>query len=451
MNKWDISRRELLQGLGVGAGCLPLLNAGTAWAAGPGKAQHLVIIAATEGYRQGNWLPASGPLTGPLPRSCTGLEPFKSEVIFLPSMKNPAFTGCDRCGHGAYGSIYYGLAPRGGTGEYAEPNGATVDQVVAAAMPRTGRPSLALAVQIDLPPSNGGPGHNRAFWRAAQQPINPELDPYVTYGNIFAGAPAAGATAADDEAVKKLMLGKQSLLDYVGKSLTRFKTRLGKDDQGIVEGHLQSIRELEMQLQSQGNISGGKCGGAPGAMMDIKASANYPKILDAHLNMMLAALKCGVTQVATLQLADATGDSINFAFVPGIPARSPNNYKTPYRNWHDLGHNPVLGGVDHKQIVDQWWMDRYADFLGKMRATIEPGGGTMLDNSIVLWGNHMHEGADHGSQQIPWILAGKGGGYFKTGTCFASEGKNTTAVLADICGAMGVSQHPFGAAMGLGA
>ena len=48
------------------------------------------------------------------------------------------------------------------------------------------------------------------------------------------------------------------------------------------------------------------------------------------------------------------------AFVPGIPAKSPNNYKTPYRNWHDLGHNPTLNGVDHKQIVDQWCHQRVA-------------------------------------------------------------------------------------------
>jgi hypothetical protein len=277
----------------------------------------------------------------------------------------------------------------------------------------------------------------------------------VTYGSIFAGvAPGAGGAPTDDAAIKKLMLSKMSILDYVGKSLTRFKTRLGKDDQGIVDGHFQSIRDLEMQLQNQGNASATKCGGAPGSMMDIKVNANYPMIYQAHVNMVLAALKCGVTQIGTVQLADATGDSINFAFVPGIPAKSPNNYKTPYRNWHDLGHNPVLGGVDHKQIVDQWWMDRLGELLGKMKAITEANGKTMLDNSIVLWGNHMHEGADHGSQQIPWILAGnsdKNGGYFKTGQCFASSGKNTTGVLADICNAMGVAQNPFGSAMGLGA
>ena len=55
---------------------LPLLNAGRARAAA-GKAQHLIIVAASEGYRQGNWLPADGPLAGALPKSCSGLEPYK--------------------------------------------------------------------------------------------------------------------------------------------------------------------------------------------------------------------------------------------------------------------------------------------------------------------------------------------------------------------------------------
>jgi len=452
MNKWELARRDVLKHLGVGAACLPLLNAGKAKAAA-GKAQYLMIIAATEGYRQSNWLPAVGPLAGPLPKSCTALEPHKADLIFLPSMQNPGFKGCDRCGHGAYGTVYYGMSPRGGSGEYAEPNGPTVDQVIAKSIGSTsGRPTLALGVQTDLPPSNGGPGHNHCFWKDAQQPINPELDPYATYGNIFTGmAPGAGgSTPSDDAAVKKLMLSKMSILDYVGKSLDRFKTRLGKDDQGIVDGHFQSIRELEMQLQNQGNATAAKCGGAPGEMLDIKNGANYPKIYEAHINMMLAALKCGVTHVATLQLADATGDAINFAFVPGVPAAG-TGYKTKYRNWHDLGHNPVLNGTDHKQIVDQWWMDRFADLIGKMKGIMLPGGANMLDSSVVLWGNHMHEGADHGSQQVPWLLAGKGGGYFKTGQCAPSSGKTVTAVLADICLSMGVTQQPFGTPMGLGA
>src|SRR3954470_24766533 len=235
MNKWEVSRRDLLKQLGVGAACLPLLHAGLSRAAG-GTGKHLFIIAATEGYRQSNWLPPVGALGATLPKTCTDLAPLKDYLIFLPNMKNPAFTGCDRCGHGAYGTVYYGLAPRAGTGEYAEPNGPTVDQVIAN---KLGKPSLNMGTQTDLPPSNGGPGHNHCFWRGAQQPLNPELDPLVTYGHLFTGAtkpPATGGgSTGPDPAVARMMAQKKSILDYVGASLTKFAKRLGSDDRSIIE------------------------------------------------------------------------------------------------------------------------------------------------------------------------------------------------------------------------
>jgi hypothetical protein len=444
MNKWELSRRQLLRDLGLGAACLPLLNASVSKAADVKK--NLFIVAATEGYRASNWQPADGALTGPLPKSCVALEKHKADLIFLHTMANKAFTGCGACGHGAYGTAYYTLAPKGGTGEYAEPNGATLDQVIAKSLGSdSGRISFHAATQIQLPPSNGGPGHNHAFWTGAGQPINPELDPYKTYADMFGGAkPAAPGMPVDDTAAKAMLARKQSILDFVKGSLDRFKMRLGTDDRAIVDGHFSSIRELEQQLMSAGTINTGACASMPPGMISITDNTQYEKIYDAYIDIMISAIRCGVTHVATLQLADATGDSVNFgAYVPGVPAKG-TGYKTAFRNWHDLGHNPVLGGVDHKQIVDQWWMAKLSVMIDKLKASPGVGGAaTLFDSSVVLWGNHMHEGSDHGSQAIPWLLASGGGaGYFKTGQCVG--GGNTAMVAADLCNAMGATMHPFG-------
>src|SRR5205814_8817481 len=99
--------------------------------AAPAGNLRLFIIAASEGYRTGNWQPADGPLTAPLPSSSSPLEAHKGSLIFLHDMANKGFTGCAACGHGAYGTVYYAQAPKGGTGEYAEPSGATFDQIIA--------------------------------------------------------------------------------------------------------------------------------------------------------------------------------------------------------------------------------------------------------------------------------------------------------------------------------
>jgi hypothetical protein len=74
----------------------------------------------------------------------------------------------------------------------------------------------------------------------------------------------------------------------------------------------------------------------------------------------------------------------------------------------------------------------------------EPGG-TFLDNSLVMWGNHMGEGGAHSAYQIPWVLAGKAGGALKSGVHVdggsplrGGGGKNTNNAMADICKLMGV-------------
>jgi hypothetical protein len=60
----------------------------------------------------------------------------------------------------------------------------------------------------------------------------------------------------------------------------------------------------------------------------------------------------------------------------------------------------VLGGVDHKRLVDKWWMGQFADLLARLKAVPEPGG-TMLDNTAVLLVNCMEEGSNHDTQKDP--------------------------------------------------
>jgi hypothetical protein len=102
-----------------------------------------------------------------------------------------------------------------------------------------------------------------------------------------------------------------------------------------------------------------------------------------------------------------------------------------------------MNAVDHKRIVDKWCMAQLAGLLARMKA-IPEAGGTMLSNSVVLMTNHMEEGQNHNSQKQPWILAGQGGGYFRTGQCAISAGKPLNGVLADAANAVGVKMESWG-------
>jgi hypothetical protein len=447
MNKWEQSRRDLLKSLGVGVACLPLLKAGIAKGQGAapgatGSPLRVIMHLQTEGYRMAQWLPAAGPLTAALPPSLSPLEPFKDQLIVLANLTNPKFLGCERWGHGSYGGIFAGGAvnPNSGNGkEYWEPLVPTADQIIANHLLKA-TPALrkSLAFEIGTGATGRYPGSNRCYWTGMQQPVTPESDPYKVYGQIFAGRPTTMGPMADP-AADKMRAERKSLLDFVGRDLEAFKTRLGAEDKAAIDGHLTAIRDLERQL-TMAPVQGGNCGnlwsGNPAQPVAIN-TANTPMLWTLQMQLIVMALKCDVTRVGTTQVGDATGGRIIFDFVPGVP-RMGNGYQ-PNRDWHDLGHRPVRSGVadgDDKQKVDKWTMGKFAELLGMLKSTPDTQG-TMLDNTVVLWANHMEEGANHNSQKTPWMLAGNVGGYFRMGQCVASAGKPVNGVLYHLCHALG--------------
>jgi hypothetical protein len=449
MKNWELGRRDLLKQLGLGAAMLPLLRASKTWAADGKPPKKLILILASEGYIIGQWRPMSGSLMSQtLPPSSSPLEPYKSYVNFLHPMTDPSFRG-PISGHQAYATIFWGGSPNSG-GQYPEPTSATLDQVVASTlpMPPGGRLSLAFQVQVDRKPESGGRGAVRCFFRGAGQAINPELNPFKTYQQLFAGLPAS-PDGKPDPAVQKLFKRRASVLDYVGDSLTRFKGRVATEDAKLIDGHLQAVRSLETELASIASGTGPKVSVAKPAEMtdeDILAGPNankiFPDIMHAYMDMIIAGLSAGVSNVATLQISDATGKQISFgSFVPGIPELG-TGYKTKYRNWHDLGHNPNFQGTNHKVIADKWCMSEFAGFIKKLQGINEPGG-TMLDNSLVVWGNHMEDGSSHVTQRQAWVTAGKAGGALKTGLC-VGEGRSTADAINEFQRAFGVAQPTVG-------
>jgi hypothetical protein len=444
MKNWDLRRRDLLKQLGLGAAALPMLRMGKSWAQGGKPAKKLILVLASEGYIINQWRPKTGSLMDQtLPSSSSPLEPYKSYVNFLHPMTNPSFKG-PISGHQAYATIFWGGSPNSG-GQYPTPTSATLDQVVAGALgtPPGGRASLAFQVQVDRKPESGGLGAVRCFFRGAGQAINPELNPFKTYTQMFAGM-ATTPDGMPDPAVQRLFRRRQSVLDFVGGRLTKFKTRVASEDAKIVDGHLQALRALESELTAIATGKGPRVSVAKPVEMsdeDILAGPNankiFPDIMHAYMDMIIAGLSAGVSNVGTLQISDATGKQISFgSFVPGIPEIG-TGYKTKFRNWHDLGHNPNMGGTNHKVIADKWCMAEFAAFIKKLQAISEPGG-TMLDNSLVVWGNHMEDGSSHVTQKQPWVTAGKAGGALKTGLC-VGEGRSTADAIHEFARAFGAT------------
>jgi hypothetical protein len=65
-------------------------------------------------------------------------------------------------------------------------------------------------------------------------------------------------------------------------------------------------------------------------------------------------------------------------------------------------------------LFHRWNASQVAYLLGALKAVSEASG-TLLDHSLVLWGNELGDPAVHASHTVPWVLAGGVNGKLRMG------------------------------------
>ena len=97
--------------------------------------------------------------------------------------------------------------------------------------------------------------------------------------------------------------------------------------------------------------------------------------------------------------------------------------------FHPVSHHANdLGRIEKLVKIQTWHMDRFADFLGKM-AEIRDGEGTLLDNSIFMYGSNMCNSDRHNGHPLPTIIVGGGGGKLSGGKHIELPGPTPLANL----------------------
>jgi hypothetical protein len=112
---------------------------------------------------------------------------------------------------------------------------------------------------------------------------------------------------------------------------------------------------------------------------------------------------------------------------------------------HDASHHqsdPVK--IDQYSKINRWHVEQYVYLLERMRA-IREGEGTLLDNSMMLLGSGTSDGNAHAPDNLPILLAGRGGGAIRSGRHLRSE-KNTPLcnVYVSVLERLGVPTKRFG-------
>src|SRR5687768_1022471 len=393
ITKKALPRRTFLKGAQA-ALALPLLDAmipaATAWAQTPAKpVPRLGFVYMPMGCDHSRWTPSGeGALTelSPILRS---LEPVKNQVTVITNTRlQNSYPGTPDTSNSAVRSA--GFSKHTQRSDYYL--GSTMDQIAAKQIGRDTRlPSLELA--MDLNPLAGVCNNGYACvyqnclsWSSPTTPLPSEAHPRSVFERLFGeGGNAAARRAA--------LRGRASLLDSFSGDIARLKHRVGAPDRVRVDQYLDSVREIERQIQRA------EAGAMDNDMPDLDRPVGVPAAFADHAKLMfdlqILAFQADITRVISFQLT-----------------RELSNRTYPEIGVSDAHHPTSHHGNDPEKIekiskINAFHVSLFAEFLERMKATPD-GDGSLLDNTVYLYGSGMGNPSLHDHENLPILVAGGG-------------------------------------------
>ena len=416
------SRRTLLSGLGASLLAAPFVRLlGGGARAAEGDARRLLVMTTPNGTIPSRlWPTGSGADWQFAPGST--LEPLATIREKVTVLRGLDFFGATNHEGGMAAMLTNG----GGAG--TSTGGRSLDQVVAAQIGSTTRfPSLELGVQTS---AWGGNPQTRASYAGPGQFVTPDDDPANVYQRMFGDLLGGPAEAA------RLRARRGSVLDLVSGELADLRSRVGAEERAKLDAHLDAIASMEQGLDTTTTCEPGL---PPSTAGGVLANDNFPAVGAAQMDLAVAALGCGLTNVVTLQWAH-TVSPVVFSWL-GIS-----------EGHHSLSHaaDQNLDAVAQFVAAERWFAERFVELVQALDARPDPAGGSLLDSTVVLWTHEMGDGRLHVCEDVPFVLAGAPG-CFAPGRYLELGRRNHAALLVSVANAFGLGLDSFGdPAAGLG-
>jgi hypothetical protein len=449
MNPMRFTRRNLLRGGLAATAAIPLLDARRVegQTATPTR---LVVIHTPNGTRNNLFWPTGTEASFTLPALTKPLEVHKDKLLFVKGIRL-----CDALQNGALGGTLGSEHARGtggmltgrplNSGSQFESfgnttsgwgSGQSIDQYLVDRLnPPTAHKSLQIGVHV-----RDTEVRSRISYRASNQPVPPREDPKDVFTTLFGNLMPGGMA---DPVLERLWVQRKSVFDLSNAETTRLMGLVGAEDRVKLEAHVSAMHEIEQRLVkmpgSSGNPSMGECTPPTMQEVDLKVDDQYLAAGQLQMDLAAAALACDQTRIITIQWSYAESEHLfQFLNLTG--------------NHHGISHDFASSGANFEAYnkIQTWYAERVAAFLTTLDSYPE-GDGTLLDNTLVLWGSEIGEASQHDLTLMPYVLAGKAGGKVRSGRYLdvSSARKDSNQLLVSMAHAMGADDlTSFGDASG---
>lgn len=423
------SRRHFLRAAAGGSlVALPLLDSVRARAQAVTPPKRLVLFYNPNGTVQREWWPTPGATESEfeLGRILAPLEHHRDRLLILRGVDNQVGQRSDNNGgphQRGIGSLFTGQTLQ--TGEFRDgcgsqagwANGISVDQAAANVIGLdTPFRSLELGVRASDNDVQG-----RISYAGPGQPLPPMNDPVQVYRRLF-------GLSDDPIDPDDFLSARKSVLDAVQEQFAALRPRLGRDDQIKLHAHLELVRDVERRL---GGVTGRTCTIPPAPeQRDPAGETDMPHISRAHLDLLAIAFACDLTRVASVQYS--TG--FNRIRYPWLDSMGEG---------HALSHAGESNTAAWEELTQRatWHAAELAYFLDRL-ASLPEGDGTVLDHTLVLWGNEISQGNTHSLDDIPYLLVGTTG--LSSGRFVQYDHASHCDLLLTVLHALGIEAESFG-------
>lgn len=304
-------------------------------------------------------------------------------------------------------------------------------------------PSLELATMPQTWKENQEGLHEAYYshcsYYSPTQPVPAEIDPRNVLNRLFGRKDDAGPV------VRANPLDRQ-MLDRVLSGARDLRKSLARIDQLKLDEYLDSVRAVERRiaaieqrqqaaaLESAGLRSTGRNrSDSTPIEIRIPEGDKRSEYMQVMCDLTVLAFQTDTTRVSTY-----IGSTPNGVSYPELGFKDQHHSQT-----HHEGREEMVRKV---AAITKFNIDQFAYMVNKM-AKLQEGEGSLLDNCIMMWGSGLEDGNEHSRQNLPFIIAGKGGGSINTGRFLTETRGNQGDLLSTLLACAGVPlDRPIGIA-----
>ncbi len=398
LTKKSLPRRRFLQGASASIG-LPLLDAMTpALGQAPVQPKRISFIYMPNGVAMNfsginYWTPEGEGTDFELSPILTPLAPYRDRLSVISGLAHHQADAHDDGANGDHtrsvASWLTGVHCKRTEGADVE-NGISADQIAAAELGRdTVLPSLELGIELNFLSGQCENSYscvylNTLSWSSPTTPLPTENNPRVVFERLFGN----GGTTEQRMALAR---ENRSILDSVSDDFARLSASLGPGDRGQVNDYLDAVREVERRIQAVETL------GVDAGLPALERPRGVPDNFGDHVKLMYElqwlAFQADMTRVVTFML----GRELNFRTYPEIGINEGH---------HGLSHHQDKPEqIEKLSRLNTYQTDLFKWYLDKLDSTPE-GAGSMLDNSLFLYGASLSNPNLHAHYDLPLTMVG---------------------------------------------